>query len=154
MKKVPVKNLKKAYDKIPRGVGKSDLARLIHLYVRGGHYADLDIEFYREPVMRKKEVVLYTEIFDPMPRVANYAMSAPPKHPFILEVIKTVVKRILNFKYKDWTDEDVLWITGPGAMTDVYRRWNKGNVKRIGWFNSWLILKHKCSGTWRNNKDK
>lgn len=157
------------YNSIPRGVSKSDLARLIHLYVRGGHYADLDVEFHQVPVIGD-DVILYTENYAILPRIANYAISSPPRHPFILAVIKEVVARVIKKvqetegvskkdnpknqtgKKMTWSDDDVLQTTGPDVITDVYRSWHQGGVKRIGLINSKRILTHKADGSWRGGK--
>lgn len=157
----------KTYESIPRGVSKSDLARLVHLYVRGGHYADLDVEFHQIPIIGD-EVILYTENYAILPRIANYAISSPPKHPFILAVIKEIVDRVQRkvgekgrresvrtetlHKKIQWSDDDVLQTTGPDVITDVYRSWSKGGVKRLGLINSKRILTHKAEGSWRGGK--
>jgi len=166
------KQLSDVYHSIPRGVSKSDLARLIHLYVRGGHYADLDVEFHQIPIIGD-EVVLYTENYAILPRIANYAISSPPEHPFILAVIKEIVERVQRKvgnkgregsvrttktgnlqekKNSQWSDDDVLQTTGPDVITDVYRSWYKGGVKRLGLINSKRILTHKAEGSWRGGK--
>lgn len=153
---IPLPGLKIVYESIPRGVSKADFARLIHLYVRGGHYADLDVKFNKTPIISDDTVILYTENYALMPRVANFAISAPPRNVFILKVLTETIRRIkqkLEEKGNDWSDQDVLQTTGPDVITDVYRSWNLGYVKRIGLINSRAILKHEAEGSWREGKD-
>lgn len=154
-----------AYGNIPRGVAKSDIARIVSVYLRGGHYADLDAEFSKLPPIKEDRAIVYTETFSIFDkkfiRIANYGFSSPAKHPFLLEVAKEIVKRV-NERISDnkpWNDDDVLHVTGPDVITSVYHdqttRWNtkEEKVTRIGLLQSRSIIKHKCFGTWRNSKD-
>lgn len=153
---IPLPGLKMIYESIPRGASKADFARLVHLYVRGGHYADLDVRFNKTPVISDDTVILYTENYAIMPRVANFAISAPPRHVFIFKVLMETIRRIkqkIQEKENDWSDQDVLQTTGPDVITDVYRSWNSGYVKRIGLINSRSILRHEADGSWRQGKD-
>lgn len=154
--KTYAQKLKETYEMIPRGVSKADLARLIHLYVRGGHYADLDVKFKQVPIVANDEmVILYTENYALRPRIANYAIASSPRHLFILKVIDEIIRRVHKKKEEkdEWDDDDVLQTTGPDVITDVYRSWNGGGVKRIGLINSKMILTHEAEGTWRANRD-
>jgi len=159
-----------AYGNIPRGVAKSDIARIVSVYLRGGHYADLDAEFSKLPPIKEDRAIVYTETIGIFAkqykkpfsiRIANYGFSSPAKHPFLLEVAKEIVKRV-NERISDnklWDDGDVLYVTGPDVITSVYhdqsKRWNtkEEKVTRIGLLQSRSIIKHKCFGTWRDNKD-
>ena len=166
-----------AYENVTRGVAKSDIARMVSLYLRGGHYADLDVEFYKVPPMSSNAVIIYTETFSikdkHFTRIANYALSSPPKHPFIKAVISEITKRVTNklntstktssFVENKWTDNDVLNLTGPDVITSVYfdnrQKWannaknDYSRVIKIGWLKSRQILSHKCAGSWRESKD-
>lgn len=158
-----VPGITNSYHRIPRGVGKSDLARMVSLYVMGGHYADLDVAFHHKPSVKTNAVTLYTESFSftdkHSTRIANYALSAPKEHPFILAVIKEIVNRINKNSKQNWSDRDVLFTTGPDVITCVYHEqkhlWNKINCKVIllDYWTSHSILVHKCMGSWRNKKD-
>lgn len=155
-----IPGITETYKKIPRGVAKSDLARLAHLYIRGGHYADLDVEFNERPTVSSDTVLLYTENFIPWELgfgIANYAISSPKEHPFILEAMKVAKKRVdesfTHYSIVSWDDATVIRCTGPGMLTDVYRKWKNGKVGRVGLYKSHKILKHKAAGTWRNKKD-
>lgn len=152
MAELDIPDLPDLYEKIPRGVSKADLARMIHIYARGGHYTDLDVLFEEKPVMSETHVVLYTENLDPFRRTANYAFSAPPKHPFIKAAIEEIAENIRRAPEK-WTDDDVLRITGPGALTKIYRSRKWDDVVLIGLIRSRRILKHQAEGSWRDGKD-
>jgi len=152
-----------AYYKIPRGVGKSDLARMISLYIRGGHYADLDVKFHCKPSIKTNAVILYTEHFFLISifcnRIANYALSSPSGHPFILAIIEEIVNRINLSTKKHWSDRDVLLTTGPDVITYIYHKhlklFKNDNCRVIltDFWKSKRTLTHQCAGSWRNNKD-
>jgi mannosyltransferase OCH1-like enzyme len=149
------------YAAIPRGVSKSDLARMVTLYVRGGHYADLDVRFKTTPSIQQNRVIVYSELLyvPPFVGLANYAISSSPKHPFILMVINEISNRVLKMKDKEkWTEQDVLNTTGPNVLSDVYKAWNKRKeegyrVSKLSFKTSRSILIHEAAGTWRNDKD-
>jgi mannosyltransferase OCH1-like enzyme len=153
-----------AYKKIPRGVSRSDMARIVSLYVRGGHYADLDVEFLRPVKIKKNAVIVYTELFSPIDkhriRIANYALSGPPQHPFFKAVLEEMIIRINRNSKEKWHDTDVLNTTGPDVVTSIYhenrQKWrkNESRVLRMSWMKSRSILSHKCAGSWRGAKDK
>lgn len=157
------------YAAIPRGAAKSDLARMVTLYVRGGHYADLDVRFKTIPPIQENRVIVYSELSytPPFVGLANYAISSSPKHPFILMVINEISNRVLKMKGKEkWTEQDVLNTTGPNVLSDVYKAWKEKKeelfrtesvnyrVSKLGFKTSRSILIHEAAGTWRNDKDK
>jgi len=162
-----VPGITNAYNSVPRGVAKSDIARLVSLYVRGGHYTDLDVVFKRLPPIKADQVTLYTETFslkdNNFIRIANFALASPSKHEFVKDVLYEVVKRVnISVGKLTWSDNDVLNTTGPDVVTSIYHQtrnkyhkdtgWN--SVRRIGFLNSRKILSHKCAGSWRNHQDK
>ncbi|MFS8159580.1 MAG: glycosyltransferase [Candidatus Roizmanbacteria bacterium] len=149
-----------AYEMVPRGVAKSDLARIVSLYVRGGHYADLDVVFRKIPPIRSDYVILYTETFSVklsdrhITRIANYGLSSPAKHPFLKAILIETIKRINQMKnVAVWSDEDVLNTTGPDVITTIYHEVKMPKVRRIGFWRSRQILSHNCAGSWRAHKD-
>ena len=162
-----VPGITNAYNSVPRGVAKSDIARLVSLYVRGGHYTDLDVAFKRLPPIKAGQVTLYTETFslkdNNFIRIANFALASPSKHEFVKDVLYEIVNRVnISAGKLTWTDNDVLNTTGPDVVTSIYHRNSKkyyndtgeNSVKRIGFLNSRKILSHKCAGSWRNHQDK
>jgi mannosyltransferase OCH1-like enzyme len=157
-----------AYPLIKRGVAKSDLARMVSLWVRGGHYVDLDVELQKLPPMPcpDGQVLLYTEHFsmnskEHFVRIANYAVAASPRHPFLKHVVTEIVARVMAMQGKaTWNDKDVLKTTGPDVITCVYHDWKRqpdtdmaAQVKRISYYESHSTVHHKCAGSWREHKD-
>jgi mannosyltransferase OCH1-like enzyme len=148
----------RAYNNVLRGVAKSDIARMVSLYVRGGHYADLDVEFFDVPPIKEHEVIVYTEKFsvqdNDFTRIANYALSSPPKHEFIAAVIREIINRVEKMQKKPkWTDLEVLSTTGPDVITSVFHVLKDPSVLRVSYIKSRRILRHNCAGSWRQHKD-
>jgi mannosyltransferase OCH1-like enzyme len=154
-----VPGITNAYDSVRRGVAKSDIARLVSVYVRGGQYLDLDVRLKQVPPMSDTDVILYTETFSlkdkHFTRIANFALSSPAKHPFLLSVLQEIVGRVEGLAGKaSWSDKDVLNTTGPDVITTVYHRSTDKTVKRLSFWQSRHTLQHKCAGSWRNGHDK
>lgn len=119
------------YDGFTHPVQRTDLFRIIVVYLYGGFYLDLDMLCLKSlEELRSNSVVLGEERFlskeeaalqgSPyQSRVANYMFGAASGHPFWLDVIHEMLNRASR---KVETEEDILDTTGPGLLTDVYHR--------------------------------
>jgi len=102
-----------------------------------------------QPIRKFLKPEFYTESFI---RVANYAMIATPKHPFIKRILELCEKR---FHLQPKNDYDVLFITGPDVVSHVYATSKKAfldqhNVFLIPREKHDLYIKHLCDGGWRS----
>uniref|UniRef100_A0A0G4G8I6 Alpha 1,4-glycosyltransferase domain-containing protein n=1 Tax=Chromera velia CCMP2878 TaxID=1169474 RepID=A0A0G4G8I6_9ALVE len=134
-----------AYESVPVGVARSDICRLVSVYVRGGFYLDLDVYLESRPPISKIFADVYVEhIAKSVPtegvfgekyttRMANFAFSAPPKHPFFREVLQEVARRCRVAREQSLfsSDKAILWITGPDVITNVAHETNSSHVVRI-----------------------
>lgn len=151
-------NLEKSYQKISdkNWVVKTDIARLLYLYHKGGLYLDMDCEIMID-IPSFNGVILFiektvdTNTLGPREeknsvRIANYAIYSKNKHdPFIKNVLEECMNR-LNQIDRIVSHEDILWVCGPDVITTVYHR-----TKHI--FNIKLLgpgyIKHYATGSWR-----
>lgn len=117
------------YDGYSLDVQRTDLFRIVVVYLFGGFYLDLDMLCLKSidplceySLVLGEEKTLSDEqckelgIVHPL-RIANYMFGSIAGHGFWLEVIKGF------FKYADTkivTENDVLNSTGPGLVTDIY----------------------------------
>ena len=101
------------WDKIPKWIIKTDIARLLLIYKYGGYYLDSDCEIikdFTEESDSDNDIVLFTEIIlktkhylgprelrskERLLRIANYAFGTnTPNHPFIMELINEICRRL------------------------------------------------------------
>lgn len=173
------------YNKLPRNIAKADMARYVLAYVYGGFYLDLDVELkvalddifdeypnydmiliadkWNEPfdVCKPSLIQHYEEFKNTTPRVCNYAFYSEKGHPFLLKVLDTLCYFVEKSDYKQMSDCDVIWMTGPDLLTYVYHKFKFNNIALIsakgvpfnGWGGNGKYMNHKIFGSWRNNKD-
>jgi inositol phosphorylceramide mannosyltransferase catalytic subunit len=168
-----------AYDRLPFGVAKSDLFRLAAVYAEGGFYADLDMECVRslEPFRRTTKAVFSIEA-EVMPQrqqelgyeqpfqLANCMFGAPPRHPFIRDVIRQIDKGLAARTPKDHSEiEDA---TGPRVLTRLFyelKPRNVGVLEQVYWVPPDLYaavpllarrihFRHHFAGTWKTSRGK
>ena len=117
------------YSSYPLTVQRTDIFRVMLMYVEGGFYLDLDMLCMRsldelcgaglvlgtEKVLPEDQRVRLGHRFSV--RIANYMFGSRPGHAFWLDVLLTAAARASS----PITDESgVLESTGPGLLTDVY----------------------------------
>lgn len=110
-------------------VQKADFLRLALVYVYGGVYMDLDMLVLRplddlccHSLVLAEEKTISWKIKESLglnyaKRIANYMFAAEPGHPFIrcaMERMKTL--SVIPIE----TQQQLLDITGPGLLTDLY----------------------------------
>jgi mannosyltransferase OCH1-like enzyme len=159
------------YNSIKRNVCKSDLGRYLLIYYYGGVYLDNDVDiktaFSMSDLKKYKNGVWYTEaivdleVLDPREekipiRYANYIIaSLYPGNTILLDIIKESSKRIKTLKDSvNWTDNDILWSTGPDVVTTILTHTKHNNFIIYNKQKSDKILIHNCEGSWRKKKDK
>ncbi|KAG8410971.1 hypothetical protein J3459_016793 [Metarhizium acridum] len=142
--KLSNKKLREIYHGLPNTGMKSDLLRYVILANEGGVYADTDVEAIRpidtwipEQYSESAKVVVGIE-FDRLDgpnwaqvheelQFCQWTIAAAPNNPLLLRMITSVVTR-LDKHAKDhdstvgeveFSDSDVINLTGPSAWTDV-----------------------------------
>jgi len=160
------------WSKMPRTVMKSDVARYLVAYEKGGTYADYDVRGRSPPPVKEgTSLVLQVEQtlerwqVSPrsatgrekhyLQRIAQYYFSVEPKHPFFEMVLAESLKRVsglLEEGHEDWADKWVLWSTGPDVITTVYHD-NFENDPSVVLVPQDTIGKHMSAGAWKRGKD-
>ena len=123
-------NVFKAYKKIKPLAFKADLWRLCILYQYGGIYADA----YCVPYVSIKEIIDKANLSGKSKFIAaldckqagggihNGFIIASPRHPFLKQCIKDIVKNVQSNEYTD----HVLGVTGPVCLyRSIYKITNK-----------------------------
>jgi mannosyltransferase OCH1-like enzyme len=162
-------NLLQLYNRIPQWVVKTDIGRLIAIYLNGGLYADTDC-FIKKQLNEHTEnhnIILFIEKIcknvnelgkretknpENVVRIANYCIGSKTKnHPFLKEVIEECINRLemlLNIeKKRAFNTKDILWVCGPDVITTIYHR-SKHKYNDIFLYDT-TFLNHKCNGSWR-----
>ena len=108
--------IKITLDEVVIPAAKSDIIRLIALYLHGGWYLDIDLQLKRnlEYLSNNNEFVLFhrKDKFDGY-WLTNMVMYFKNGHPLLLDIIK-FIQHCLN---NDTLMYDVWSCTGPGALT-------------------------------------
>lgn len=167
------------YDNCPYPVQRADIFRYLVVAARGGIYADIDMECYKnmEPLLVGRECVFGVETklssqkavllgHKYSERVANCIFAAKQNHPIFDKVIAEITLR-LSGRCK--VPAEIIETTGPGMLTDVVQKYRKQYslhiLPQICWlpptkpgypnifpFNLHMYAKHHFSGTWKNEK--
>ena len=156
------------YDRLPNWSARSDLFRYVVLYEEGGWWADADVEptqtlaviaavnrlvFFHEAcgrvvANRMKRVLGLTSI-SRTTQLKTAIFAARRGWPPLLFVI-TIVRRRESAHVGPYTEEDVVDITGPGALTDgALVSLIDAGAKLVQCSESSLYFKHFGLGLWR-----
>jgi len=118
-----------AYNSFKYNVQKADFLRIAMVYLFGGFYLDLDMYMYRPlDALRNHQVVLGEEKnisgaeqqalrLKNRLRVANYMFGGISRHSFwllLLDHMALLSDRTIK------TQQEILDVTGPGLITDLY----------------------------------
>lgn len=164
--------IEELFQRIPRKVCQADLGRYILIYHLGGLYLDIDASI-KNPIFFLSDLdypngVWFTEKFALLStlgpkekpysnRIAQFAFFAShKKSPLLLEIIKESVSRIKSLfaeKGNQWTDEDVLYATGPDVVTTRLNETTHRDYKLLNLIQSNELLTHEAQGTWREARD-
>lgn len=162
-------DIQSLWDNIPHWVIKTDIARLVYIYLHGGVYLDSDCLVLRDfsYVLETKDVVVFVEHVVPISnlgpledkspehsvRIANYAFAAKDRyHPFLKGCIDECFRRLRMFLDKgvDPSQQDILWMCGPDVITTQYHSYKK--VAKDVVLLDRSFLKHFSTGSWRDKK--
>ncbi len=119
------------FDNFKHAVQRADVFRLMIMYLKGGFYADLDMEFLKplydltthqlilaeEKTLSAEECNRLKHLY-PM-RIANYMFGSEAYHPFWLDVLKAI-RFQNNLTVKN--ENDILQHTGPGLFTNIFHQ--------------------------------
>lgn len=162
-------DLLQLYNRIPHWVIKTDLGRLLAVYLHGGLYADADC-FIKKKLDKHNDtdnIILFIEHIcksvdslgkrecknsTNLVRIANFCFGSKTKnHPFLKEVIEECIYRLnklLIIENKtNFSHEDILWVCGPDVITTIYHK-SKNNYNDIFLYDN-TFLNHKCNSSWR-----
>lgn len=161
------------FNKIKRKVAQADLGRYLLIYYLGGMYCDIDV-VVKKPAnfltdLDYRNGVWLTEVddVDPsflgprekhyLPRLAQFAFFVKEaKSELLLEIILKSIERTKELFQElgdDWSDADILWVTGPDLVTTVIHETKAADFKILDKFQSWELLKHQYKNTWKGGKD-
>lgn len=118
-----------AYKRLPLGVMRSDVIRVVVVYLYGGAYADTDTTLLEPTSAWLRDgcdVVLGVE--DNRKLVTQFAFAATPKHPLVASVMEGIIKNIMS-QYDKHGRHFVHETTGPLAMTMGALRY----LETVGW---------------------
>lgn len=117
------------YQNYQAPVQRTDILRVMLVYLYGGFYLDMDILCFKSlddlcshnlvlGVEKKLSPLESRKLHHIYPtRIANYMFGSKPRHPFWLDFLAEAGKRA---KVAIKSESDVLETTGPGLLTNVY----------------------------------
>ena len=165
------------FKKIKRKVVLADISRYYVMWKLGGFYLDLDVIVNKDLVYivdacitSNQSIMLFTEhdYCHPMymgprenrehtKRIYNCMFWSKPNQTFWKKCIDLAITRC-NMLINDniqWTDQDVLWASGPDVVTTVYNSEYSmdPSVKLYDHTVSIQYLVHMNGGSWRNEQD-
>jgi FkbM family methyltransferase len=160
------------YRSFPRGAQKADFLRYLLVFHWGGAYADLDL-YCRGPIgnsLGDREALFHTETTltseeslrhgrqytircgtpEKRQRIANYFFAARPGHVILQKLLSLIERRAQNVPREDY---DVLYITGPDAMTEAVLSSEDDGIRVLSEAEGKGMALHLCHGAWRDNRD-
>lgn len=109
------------FDAVPRKVMRADIIRCFLMERFGGLYFDLDYEFLKPFDFVNSRVVLPRESDDDKPVfLGNAVFASEPGHPFWTAMLDHIETYAFD-AYSEVSEEDVIDLTGPGLVTEIYR---------------------------------
>ena len=162
-------DLLEIYNKIPHWVIKTDVGRLLAVYLNGGLYVDSDC-FIKKKLDKHNDthnIILFIENKcksvnelgkrecknpENLVRIANFCFGSKTKNnPFLKEVIEECINRLKKLliieKKTNFSHEDILWVCGPDVITTIYHK-SKNKYNDIFLYDN-TYLNHKCNSSWR-----
>lgn len=164
---------KNIWERLPRKIMKSDIARYLVAYEYGGMYTDYDVQASGVvPKDRSWDVCLQVEKtlekwqVSPrstthrekhyLQRIAQYFFAVKPKHEFfrlVLDESRRRIEALFAENHKRWDlDKWVLYATGPDVVTTVYHEHFENNT-RVLLMPQGSIAKHMSLGRWKEGQD-
>jgi mannosyltransferase OCH1-like enzyme len=163
------------YDSYPRNIHRSDLFRVLAIYLLGGFYLDLDMFMHGTILIPRHIGLVITEEFcmseahfeqryfrrnenaEELIQIGNYAFGAVKGHRFLDQVLTEMVERSDMNYTPSQQPTDVLHSTGPDVFSAVFHAGDYANgadvlVLRGGKHGRWCQFgdfgSHMMAGTW------
>ncbi|MGA2477752.1 MAG: glycosyltransferase [Spirochaetia bacterium] len=155
---------------LPLNIMRADVIRYVIMHEHGGLYFDFDYEFLKQFPYVEKDIVIPRESDDGADAfIGNSVLASRPGHPFWRAALQEFETSFAAIDH-DPTEDDILFLTGPGLLTRVYLK-EFGNdpdffTPRRAQFNPpiprtdeqyhSLVSEgtafgiHHCHGTWRS----
>lgn len=146
------------YNSYTHRVQRSDILRVILVYLFGGFYMDMDMfplksldELLDHDLVLGKERILSDDELNHLEarhrfRIGNYMFGGKPRHPFWLSFLKESIK---YSQQKVQYENDIIRSTGPELLTNVYHS-HKKKYKNITILDNsdrmCITLWHDCLG--------
>lgn len=118
------------FRKIPKGVAKADICRLVYMYVYGGFYFDTDYKLFSKipSWMLEYESLLMESRNSPTEyKLGNAILASSPGCIFFKDLICYIFEK---GELENLAENRVELVTGPEAVTDFYLK-NKDSYKNI-----------------------
>lgn len=146
----------KMYDSYRYPIQRTDIFRVLAVYVYGGFYFDMDMYCLKKLdelcsfslILGEEKTLSIRECenlkLEYQLRIGNYAFGSVSKHPFWIEFLNAAIDR------KDTpitTENDILETTGPGLLNNVYHQANQKFEDIILLRNDKLICVKNCRRT-------
>ena len=162
-------DLEAVYLALPRPIMRADLIRYVYMEQLGGLYLDTDYQVLRPFDLLDYPIVLPTESEPGEPIfLGNALFASKPGHPFWTALLDDLKNRPPT-QNADPSEHDIIDQTGPGRVTDVWRRQFQHDTSILlpprTWFHPVMprnnrdlegVLAnpetraiHWCFGTWR-----
>lgn len=104
------------YKNLKNGVSKSDFFRICYIYLRGGIWFDIDLSPVKIKPFKNNNIQLYDLGYK---NISYMVIGAKPKQILFKKIINKVSFNILNY-YQEAVGKDILWITGPRNIQEIY----------------------------------
>jgi len=162
------------YDRLPNGAARADLYRYAAVFRHGGWYADQDVHPTLElaELAARRPLVFFHEacgsfLFNAIkrhlglstimrtPQFKNALFAAPAGWPPLRATLDAVRNR-LDAHTGDWSEADVINVSGPGVLTDVLVILNAlgNNASLVPCARQPRYFRHEAVGSWRGAKIK
>lgn len=114
------------YQNFPREIYRADMVRYMWLYINGGIYLDLDLKLKKSLTnLFASDADLYLVRTPNGGGYTNSFMASKPRCEFWLRCLEEIRRRVENLPWYIFGDWKVLYITGPGMITDVLSKYNR-----------------------------
>jgi hypothetical protein len=118
-------------------------------------------------VQQKKRILLFSEHDNADPnrmgprenkqhthRIYNCMFWSEPNEMFWKQCYDLAISRVKSIQHVPlWTDEDILWATGPDVVTTVFHQTNHEPIQTINYNTTQKMLTHLRTGTWKRTAD-
>lgn len=152
------------YDRIQKGVAKSDIARCMYLYLFGGWYCDTDYRWIRHIPSKYEQAQCILPVSLENERLGNAIMASEARHPFWKDFIDHIFQ---SGELSDLKEHRIEKVTGPEGLStfyDIHKEKYESLIlfpeksvfhpRLIKWYykgGKQTLGVHYCFGSWRTN---